>query len=149
MDVKRPKCFFEINWPLATKFQIDEINFLTIFPKSIIELYYLYTYTWLYVSMYLINNPRMFNGARFDLAEKPYIPQNFLLWVCCKCLAGCNRHIYFWPQRSWRLLEAKNTPRRPKMAWRSQSIAKKNNESCSATAQTRWRMQSELIDDLS
>ena len=24
---------------------------------------------------YLINNPRMFNGVLFDLAEKPYIPQ--------------------------------------------------------------------------
>ena len=54
---------------------------------------------------YLINNPRMFNGAILDLAEKPYIPQNFLLqWNCCKCLAGCNRHTYFWPP--WRLLEA-------------------------------------------
>ena len=28
---------------------------------------------------YLINNPRMFNGAIVDLAEKPYIPQKFLL----------------------------------------------------------------------
>ena len=27
----------------------------------------------------LINNPRMFNGAIFDLAEKPYIPQKNLL----------------------------------------------------------------------
>jgi hypothetical protein len=43
----------------------------------------------------------MFNGAILDLAEKPYIPQkNLLQLVCCKCLAGCNRHIYFWPQRS-------------------------------------------------
>ena len=58
---------------------------------------------------YLINNPKMFNGAIFDLAEKPYIPQKFLLQcICCKCLAGCNRRSYFWPQRSWRLLEAKN-----------------------------------------
>ena len=54
---------------------------------------------------HLINNPRMFNGAIVDLAEKPYIPQNFLLqWICCKCLAGCYRHSYFWPP--WRLLEA-------------------------------------------
>ena len=45
---------------------------------------------------YLINNPRMFNGAIVDLAEKPYIPQNFLLQrICCKCHAGCNRHSYF------------------------------------------------------
>ena len=28
---------------------------------------------------YLINNPRMFNGAIFDLGEKPYIPQKILL----------------------------------------------------------------------
>ena len=28
---------------------------------------------------YLINNPRMFNGVLFDLAEKPYIPQKILL----------------------------------------------------------------------
>ena len=27
---------------------------------------------------YLINNPRMFNGAIVDLAEKPYIPQKIL-----------------------------------------------------------------------
>ena len=68
----------------------------------------------------LINNPKMFNGLLFDLAEKPYIPQKILLqWICCKCLAGCYRHSYFWPQRSWRLLEAKNTPWRPKTAWRS------------------------------
>ena len=76
-------------------------------------------------SHHLINDPRMFNGAIFDLAEKPYITQkNYLQWVCCKCLAGCNRHIYFWPQRSWRLLEAKNTPRRPKLSWRSWFIEK-------------------------
>ena len=28
---------------------------------------------------YLINNPRMFNGVLFDLAEEPYIPQKILL----------------------------------------------------------------------
>ena len=27
----------------------------------------------------LINNPRMFNGVLFDLAEEPYIPQKILL----------------------------------------------------------------------
>ena len=38
----------------------------------------------------------MFNGATVDLAEKPYIPQKILLQlICCKCLAGCNRHSYF------------------------------------------------------
>ena len=74
---------------------------------------------------YLINNPRMFNGTIVDLAEKPYIQQKFLLqWICCKCLAGCYRHSYFWPQRSWRLLEAKNTPRRPKLSWKSWFIEK-------------------------
>ena len=46
----------------------------------------------------------MFNGAIVDLATKPYIQQKFLLqWICCKCLAGCYRHSYFWPP--WRLLE--------------------------------------------
>ena len=50
-----------------------------------------------------------------DLAVKAYIPQKILLkWICCKCLAWWHRHIHFWPQRSWRLLEAKNTPQRPK-----------------------------------
>ena len=57
--------------------------------------------------LYLINNPRMFNGAIVDLAEKPFIPQIFSLqWICCKCHAGCYRHTYFWPPL--RLLEAKH-----------------------------------------
>ena len=32
-----------------------------------------------FIITYLINNPRMFNGAIVDLAEKPYIPQKNLL----------------------------------------------------------------------
>ena len=73
----------------------------------------------------LINNRRMFNVGIDDLAEKPYIPHKSLLqWICCKCLAWWHRHSYFWPQRSWRLLEAKNTPRRPKKAWKSWFIKK-------------------------
>ena len=32
--------------------------------------------------------------------------------------------IFFWPPTSWRLLKAKNTPQRPKMASRSQFIEK-------------------------
>ena len=52
---------------------------------------------------YLIDNPRMFN---FGIDEKPYIPHKSLLqWICCKCLAWWHRHSYFWPQRSWRLLD--------------------------------------------
>ena len=51
----------------------------------------------------LINNPRMFNGAT---------DKGLLQWICCKCLAWWHRHSYFRPQRSWRLLEAKNTLRR-------------------------------------
>ena len=33
--------------------------------------------------------------------------------------------IFFWPPASWRLVEATNTSRRPKYAWRSQFIEKK------------------------
>ena len=67
----------------------------------------------------------MFNGATDDLAGKPYIPHKSLFqWICCKCLAWWHGHSYFWPQRSWRLLEAKNTPWRPKMSWRSWFIEK-------------------------
>ena len=55
-----------------------------------------------------------------NLINNPYIPNTSLLqWICCKCLAWWNRHSFFWPQRSWRLSEAKNTPRRPKITWRS------------------------------
>ena len=39
-------------------------------------------------------------------------------WLCCKYLA------WHGHQRSWRLLEAKNTPSKSKMAWRSQFIEK-------------------------
>ena len=35
----------------------------------------------------------MFNGAIVDLAEKPYIPKNFLLQL--QMSLGCNRHSYF------------------------------------------------------
>ena len=98
---------------------------------------------------HIINNPRMFNSAIFDMAEKPYVPQkNLLQWVCCKHLAGCNRHSYFWPQRSWRLLGAKNTPQRPKSSWRSWLIEKVFNESFSAPSKTPWQMKSDLDCDL-
>ena len=47
-----------------------------------------------------------------SITTKPYIPHKSLLqWICCKCIAWWHRHSYFWPQRSWRLLEAINTPR--------------------------------------
>ena len=89
----------------------------------------------------------MFNGVLFDLAEEPYIPQKFLLqWVCCKCLAGCYRHIYFWPQRSWRLLEAK-TPLRGQKWHEGVHLLKKNIKSCSTTSKTPWWLQSDLSYD--
>ena len=74
---------------------------------------------------HLINNRRMFNVGIDDLVVKPYISHKSLLqWICCKCLVWWHRHSYFWPQRSWRLLEAKNTIRRPKKAWKSWFIKK-------------------------
>ena len=98
---------------------------------------------------YLINNPRMFNGAIFDLAEKPYIPQKILLeWICCKCLAGCDRHSFFWPQRSWRLLEAKNTFGGKKYHEGVDLLKKVLNESFSAPSKTPWRVQSDSSYDL-
>ena len=73
----------------------------------------------------LINIWQMFNIDIDDLAVKPYILHKSLLqWICCKYLAWWNRHSYFWPQRSRRPLEAKNTPRRPKKAWKSWFIKK-------------------------
>ena len=63
--------------------------------------------------------------ATESITAKPYILQKILFqWICCKCLAWGHRHSYFWPQRSWRLLEAKNTPWRPKIPWRSWFIKK-------------------------
>ena len=73
----------------------------------------------------LINNRRLFNVEIDDLAEKPYIPHKSLLqWICSKCLAWWYRHSHFWPQRSWRLLEAKNTSRTLNKTWKSWFIRK-------------------------
>ena len=48
---------------------------------------------------------------------KPYILWKSLFhWIWSKFYEFKHGHNFFWPQRSWRLLEAKNTPRRPKMA---------------------------------
>ena len=64
----------------------------------------------------LINNRRMFNVCiRYKKLHQ---------WICCKCLSWWHRHSYFWSQRLWRLLEAKNTPQRPKKAWKSWYIKK-------------------------
>ena len=79
----------------------------------------------IHFSDHLINNPKKFNVGIDDLGAKPCIPHKSLLqWICCKCIAWWHRHSYFWPQRSWRLLEAKNTLRRPKKAWKSWFIKK-------------------------
>ena len=60
---------------------------------------------------------QMFNFAIDDLAMKPYIPHKSLhQWICCKCLEWYHRQSYFWPPSSCRLLEAKNTPWRSKIA---------------------------------
>ena len=34
----------------------------------------------------------------------------FFHWICSKFYKFKHGHNFFWPQRSWRLLEAKNTP---------------------------------------
>ena len=92
-------------------------------PAQLVKI--LFEVAFLFSHCQLINIWRMFNLAIDDLAMKPYIPHKSLLqWICCKCLAWWHRHSYFWPQRSWRLLEAKNTPRRPKKAWKSWFIKK-------------------------
>ena len=63
-----------------------------------------------YAQVHLINNPRMFNLATDDLAMKPYIPHKIFV---ANVLPD---NIGIVISRSWRLLEAKNTPWRPKMA---------------------------------
>ena len=79
LDLLLQKIFVERCWsqicqkmgremhPHQTRSNLD----CTIFIKN-------YTKTYRRVmkrNRYLINNPRMFNGVIFDLAEKPYIPQ--------------------------------------------------------------------------
>ena len=66
---------------------------------------------------------------------KPYILQNILIhWICSKFFKFQHGHKLFWPPTLWRLLEAKNTQQRPKMAWRSRFIEK----SCSTTLKPTW-----------
>ena len=61
-----------------------------------------------------------------SITAKPYILQKICFQrLCSKFLVFWHGHGYFWPLRSWSLLEAKNTPLRPKMAWRSWYIEKK------------------------
>ena len=45
-------------------------------------------------------------------------------WICSKFYKVKQGHDFFWPPASWRLVEAKNTSRRPKYAWRSQFMEK-------------------------
>ena len=60
-----------------------------------------------------------------SITAKPYILQNILFyWICSKFFKFQHWHNLFWPLTSWRLSEAKNTPQRPKMVWRSQFIEK-------------------------
>ena len=61
-----------------------------------------------------------------SITAKPYILQNILFhWICSKFFKFQHWHNLFWHPTSWRLLsEAKNTPQRPKMVWRSQFIEK-------------------------
>ena len=60
-----------------------------------------------------------------SITAKPYILQNILFhWICSKFFKFQHWHNLFWPPTSWRLSEAKNTPQRPKMVWRSRFIEK-------------------------
>ena len=45
--------------------------------------------------------------------------KSFFHWIYSKFYKFKHGHDFFWPLTSWRLLEAKNTSRRPKKAWRS------------------------------
>ena len=84
-----------------------------------------------------------------SITTKPCVLQLFLFqWLCCKYLAWWHGHSHFWPQRSWRLLEAKNTAGRPKKAWKSWFIKKVFNRSFSTTSKTSYRIQSNLSYDL-
>ena len=56
---------------------------------------------------------------------KPYILWKGLFHrICSKFYKVKHGHDFFWPPASWRLVEAKNTSRRPKNAWRSQFMEK-------------------------
>jgi hypothetical protein len=60
-----------------------------------------------------------------SITTKPNILQKTLFHrFCPKFIKVEHGNNFFWPMTSWRLLEAKNTPRRPKMAWRSWFIEK-------------------------
>ena len=84
-----------------------------------------------------------------SIRAKPYILQKICFQgLCSKFLGFWHGHGYFWPLRSYRLLEAKNTPRRPKKAWGVDILKKVFNKSCSATSKTPWQIQSDLSYDL-
>ena len=73
---------------------------------------------------HLINN-RKDDRLILRFTVKPYILlKNVFHWIYSTFYKGKHGHDFFWPQRSWRLLEAKNTPPRPKISWRSWFIEK-------------------------
>ena len=65
------------------------------------------------------------DGLILRFTVKPYVLlKNLFHWSFSNFYNVKHGHDFFWPQRSWRLLEAKNTPQRPKMAWMSWFIEK-------------------------
>ena len=67
---------------------------------------------------------------------KPYILWKILFhWICSKFYEFKHGHNFFWHQR---LLEAKNTPRRPKLSWRSWFFEKS----------IKWKFLSNFINPL-
>ena len=82
----------------------------SLFRPLIVNWAHFWSFKFIMINCNLINIWQMFNGTIEDLAMKPYIPNKSLLQlICCKCLGCSHRHSYFWPTRSRRLLEAKNT----------------------------------------
>ena len=76
------------------------------------------------------------------IMAKPYILQETLFhWICSKFIKFYLTWAYFfWPQTSWRLLEAKNIPQRPRWHEWVNLLKKVFNQSCSATSKTPWRV---------
>ena len=65
------------------------------------------------------------DGLILQFTVKPYVLlKNLFHWSFSNFYKDKHGYDFFWPQRSWRPLEAKNTPQRPKMAWRSWFIEK-------------------------
>ena len=96
-------------------------------------IWYCSCYSWLHTHVFL--HKICWKKISIKFLRKARMKTNIFLlqWICCKCLAGWYRHSYFWTQRSWRLLEAKNTPRRPNLSWRSWFIEKSISWKCLST----------------